>query len=806
MKNRKFIAIIQYTIIIMQFTLFSGCKTKDKEAKHVILISMDTTRADHLSCYGFDKKTTPNIDKFAKDSVLFEQCISPVPFTLPAHSSMLTGTNPVYHGVHENVSYTLAPENTTLAEMFQEKGYETGAIVSTFVLDPQFGLDQGFDFYDGSFENPIEKGFIAAITERRGDAASLVAMEWLEKNKDEDFFLFLHYYDPHFQYNPPQPFAGQFKDDLYAGEIAYTDFCIKQVFDKLKALKIYDDALIILVGDHGEGLKEHGEQEHGYYIYQSSIHVPMIVHFPGGKYRNRRVTHTTGLIDIAPTVARWMGLDPLPEYVGQDLTAYVEKKPLDERFILSESLRATQYGASSLLSLVSGRWKYIQSSDPEMYDLKKDPAESRNLIEPEAKRSRLFQEELKLMLTEQVRKTASRSGKGLDAESRRKLESLGYLAGGTVEEDFTFDTDKDHPRDWFDVYQDLTSYFIAKQQGEFAKAQEYCLRIQKDKPFYVMNYMFLAELQFNLGKYAEAIRTANDFLVRAQEKLDGKSKDRSIDPVEASLGPVHHIIGMCYFRMGQGEKAVEELNIALKLSDEADTDKIYNNFGNIYLSQGKIDLALEHFSKAVQVNPDFHEGYYNLGLVYTHQKAFEKALQSFSKAYELKPDWDQPKQKAEQTQQVIAMKETLESTIQKLKSELQKDPRDTAVLDKLGGCCQLLGQIAEAIDYWNQSLAIQPANPTVLNNLAYLYSQKENVLHLDADKAMGYAEKANKLTGYQNPNYLDTLASVYASKGDFDRALEIAQQALELAQSQNDPALVQSIQKSIDQYQKRFLP
>jgi arylsulfatase A-like enzyme len=369
--------------------LFSGCRTKDKPARHVILISMDTTRADHLSCYGFNKKTTPNIDKLAKDGVLFEQCISSNAKTLPAHSTMLTGTNPVYHGVHDNSGYSLSAENRTLAEVLKEKGFKTGAVISSFVLERRFGLNQGFDDYEDTFRETIPGAHLA---ERKGDEATQVANEWLVKNRDEDFFLFLHYYDPHDAYIPPEPFASDFSDNLYAGEIAYTDFCIKQVLDKLKELKIYDDSLIIIVGDHGEGLGDHGEETHGYFIYQSSLHVPLIVRFPEGQYSRKRIPQTVGIVDIVPTVCGWLGIEPPAECVGQDLTAYLEDESLSDRFIYSESLTPTEYGCSSLLSMVSGPWKYIQSSAPEMYNLQQDPGELENLIEPEAKRARLFHE------------------------------------------------------------------------------------------------------------------------------------------------------------------------------------------------------------------------------------------------------------------------------------------------------------------------------------------------------------------------------------------------------------------------------
>ncbi len=184
-----------------------------KEIRHIVLISIDTCRADYLGCYGYSRKTSPNIDAVAAEGILFNHAVAPVPLTLPAHCSMLAGTIPPYHGVHHNIGYRLDESNTTIAEILRGNGYTTGAIVSSFVLDAQFGLDQGFDTYNDHFVEPVP---FSDRNERRGGEASRFASAWLEKHQNEPFFLFLHYYDPHFPYDPPEPFASAFADDLYA--------------------------------------------------------------------------------------------------------------------------------------------------------------------------------------------------------------------------------------------------------------------------------------------------------------------------------------------------------------------------------------------------------------------------------------------------------------------------------------------------------------------------------------------------------------------------------------------------------------
>ena len=237
-----------------------------KDIRHIVLISIDTCRADHLGCYGYSRKTSPNIDALAADGVLFNHAVAPVPITLPSHSSMLTGTIPPYHGVRDNSSYRLAGSNLTLAEILRENGFVTGAIVGAFVLDSQFGLNQGFGTYDDNLRKEKENMTTSHFfNERKGHEVTLIANRWLEKHRKEKFFLFIHYFDPHYPYELHKRFPFNsipffaLPRDKYDTEIAYTDSCIGRVINKLKNLNLYDSTLLIITADHGEGLGEHSE-------------------------------------------------------------------------------------------------------------------------------------------------------------------------------------------------------------------------------------------------------------------------------------------------------------------------------------------------------------------------------------------------------------------------------------------------------------------------------------------------------------------------------------------------------------------
>ena len=321
-KDRKWVivCVLSAVVALAGTILIWKVFFKSEPIRHIILISIDTCRADHLSCYGYPQKTTPNIDQFAQEGILFKNVMTPLPMTLPAHISMLTGQNPLYHNVHNNTN-RLGQSNLTLQEILQSNDFVTGAILSSFVLDSQFGLNQGFDSYNDRFEKSVHG---VDGNERHGEEASRVAIKWIEENRDEKFFLFLHYYDPHHVYEPPEPFASRFHDSPYAGEIAFTDHCIGQVIQKLKELDLYDSTLIIIAGDHGEMLGEHGEVTHQYFIYQGAIRVPLILKLPE-QQKAKKIKDCVGLVDIVPTICSLLDIKPQPQMQGRNLVDYFVK-------------------------------------------------------------------------------------------------------------------------------------------------------------------------------------------------------------------------------------------------------------------------------------------------------------------------------------------------------------------------------------------------------------------------------------------------------------------------------------------------
>ncbi|MHC4457200.1 MAG: sulfatase, partial [Planctomycetota bacterium] len=540
------------------------------DIRQILLISIDTCRADHLSCYGYFRKTTPNIDEIAQEGFIFRNAITPVPLTLPSHSSMLTGTIPSYHGVHDNEGYKLDESNITLAEILRENGFRTGAIISAFVMDSQFGLDQGFESYNDKFEEEIANNL---IVQRRGGEVSRFAVDWLDEHKDEKFFLFLHYYDPHSRYEPPEPFASLYKEDLYAGEVAYADYCIGQVINKLKELGLYDSALIIITSDHGEMLGEHNEFTHGYYIYQSAIKVPLIIKLPGQK-KSLWIERLAGLIDIVPSICNMLGVKVPQGVQGKDMSVYFhDRRPSSyERYLYCESLYPTRYKANSILGVVTERRKYIQTTRPELYDLLNDPEEAHNLMEQQAQQALMLRDSLRQILEQTLGKSEFDSKMELDEESRKRLESLGYVSGTGLSEDFDFDQSKDEPKDLIDFHLDhgrLNMLFLEKKYDE---ARQLCEKLLYQRPG-------LSRLHIRMGEIAVE---QNDYTMAVSHF----SKAVTLEPQGAAA---HRSLATALALQDKMDEAVEHYEKSLQIQPEQPV--VLDNLARIYSRQGKVTEA-----------------------------------------------------------------------------------------------------------------------------------------------------------------------------------------------------------------------
>ena len=395
-------------------------------ATDVVIVTLDTTRADYLSAYGAGRVGTPNLDRLAAEGVVFEQAMSVAPLTLPAHCSLFTGLLPPRHGVRDNAGDSLAADHGTLAKVLHARGFETAAFVGSLVLGAGRGLDVGFDVYhDGITKGRPSIGSL----QRPADYVIDEALRWLEGRRDTPFFLWVHLYDPHAPYDPPEPYRTAHRDDPYAGEIAFVDAQVGRLVDVLERRRLLDRTALVVLGDHGESLNEHGETGHGIFIYQSVIRVPLIIRLPG--VPPRRVPDLTRIVDVMPTV---LDLVAAPDVTtdGVSLVGAMtgSRRSLDLE-AYSESLYPERFGWSALRSLQDGRFKLIDAPRAELYDLQTDPAEQNNIYTQRPALAAVMTSRLSTL----TREFASRHDVDDDRptrETRERLAALGYIGTAPV--------------------------------------------------------------------------------------------------------------------------------------------------------------------------------------------------------------------------------------------------------------------------------------------------------------------------------------------------------------------------------------
>jgi arylsulfatase A-like enzyme len=385
----------------------------------VVLISIDTLRADHLPAYGYRGVETPAIDRLRRDAILYENAYTSAPLTLPSHCSILTGLPPGGHGVRDNVGYRLDTARTpTLADRLRRQGYATGAAVSAYVLRGATGLGAAFDRYDDGIEFVADQSL--GELQRPATETARAAEAWIDAHRDQPFFYFLHFYEPHTPYDPPEPWKSRYRDRPYDGEIATVDAAVGEVLDHLRRIGVYDRAVVLLLADHGEGLGDHGEKEHGVLLYRETIRVPLLLKLPGASRAGGRVEAPAALLDVVPTVAAILGLEPPAGLPGRSLLDL----PKDgARRVYSETFYPRlHFGWSALAALTGARYSYIEGPDPELYDLAADPGERANVLA----RERRVYAEMKRELAAHA--TALQEPAKATAEEAAKLASLGYAA------------------------------------------------------------------------------------------------------------------------------------------------------------------------------------------------------------------------------------------------------------------------------------------------------------------------------------------------------------------------------------------
>lgn len=585
---------------VLLLTTLSCARTSERAPRPpVILISVDTLRSDRLPVYGYQGIATPNVDALAADSVVFEHVYSHTPLTLPSHASILTGLLPPQHGVRDNKGYVLAESHVTLAERLKQAGYATAGIVSSMVLARQTGIGQGFDHYDDDLEEGSQTRKVRVFAQRGGAFSVAQAKAWLDTRRaGEPFFLFLHLFEPHTPRDAPEPYASRYADP-YDAEVAYTDELVGDFLAALRKREIYDPSLLVFLSDHGEGLGDHAETEHGLLLYREALEVPLFIKLPRQQRRGERIKQAASLMDVAPTVLAFLNLD------RKDLpgSALFESGGRSERPLYSETFFGLhQYGWSEVRSIIQGDLHYIQAPRPELYDLPRDPAERQNLLPLRSPPPGALGALSALGRGQESRREISK-------EEQEQLAALGYVGGFEPVEPSSSRPD---PKDHIHQVVELWSLMAQIGKSESLKPEKRVLEL-------------LASLGVRKEPLSRSIAT--NMLRAGRAQVASKVLEpfaSSPDPAtQVALGEIATALG----RLGEAEASFRRA-----LATDSAEARAHLGMGIVLLTRGRPSEAGPWLAAALERDAKLPEAWNGLGVVRGQAGDFPGAVDAWEKA------------------------------------------------------------------------------------------------------------------------------------------------------------------------------
>jgi choline-sulfatase len=636
-----------------------------RPAPNVILITIDTVRADHVGCYGATNVKTPTLDGLARDGIVFERAISQVPLTWPSHAAILTGTYPFQNGVQDFTGQPLDPRFRSVAQVFKQQGYATGAVVSAFVLDRSWGLARGFDFYDDAFSAATFQRKDIGLVDRKAGESVTHAISWLRKTPHRPFFFWLHLYDPHSPYDPPEPFRTQYRSHPYDGEIAYADHELGRLIAWLKQNQLYDRTAIVLLSDHGESLGDHGEKEHGLFVYNSTVHIPLIVKPPAGSgFRPGRVARPVETVAVAPTLVRLAGMKgeiqkqfPSPGLLGD--------RAQNDDSAYSESFYAfSSFGWSPLHALETSRYHYIEAPVPELYDVIADPEEKNNLAPQQTATVAVLEDKLQSLLRQNPFQPGDSASSGLSPDALEKLRALGYVAYRSPVSPAALAAGLPDPKSKLWEFNAILEAADALQLGEIDRGKALLTKVRdRDPGMYVVSFMLgenalrrgaseeaatelqkcldlnpnfdqamaaLARALLNLGRVHEAKVWLDKALkfnpqnYRAwyergfiESKTDQAAAiadmDRAVS-IQPNFASLRRDLGMLQFQQQNYAEAAKHLAKAAELG--VDDAQLYNFLGISLGRTGQLQKAIDSYKHALKLDPNLAEAHLNLGFAY----------------------------------------------------------------------------------------------------------------------------------------------------------------------------------------------
>ncbi len=641
--------IFRCLFLLWAITVFAlpGVAADPRADLNLLLITIDTIRADHLGCYGRSKAQTASIDGLASSGVVFTRAFSHVPLTLPAHANILVGTTPPAHGVHDNGRFAVPEECRTLAEHLKGSGYATGAFIGGYPLHSRFGLAQGFDVYDDRLSSM--PGISREFAERRASDVADAALGWL-KGRRSPWFAWVHLYDPHDPYAPPEPFASRFKDAPYDGEIAYVDETVGRLLAFLRGAGLTENTVLVLVGDHGESLGQHSETTHGALAYNSTLWIPLIVKMPG--WRPAQVDQVVTHVDIFPTICEALSLRKPAGLEGRTLIPAMRGHKLRPTPVYFECL-SPYYGRgwAPIRGLIKDQMKFIESPIPELYDLGKDFDETANLAGTRSL------EEFRKPLSRIVEAGAARNLKSeikTDTAATEILRSLGYVAGPSARKKEKFGPEDD-VKILLPYWEKSMAALVMSHEGRVSEAIGQLKQLISSRPDMDAAYVNLALVYEAAGRTAEARRMFLDGLEALPESYDllthairflvvGGDFAGAVDLADAHPLPqmesdlkIWIDLGICYRNLAEYDKAKACYETAMSIDPKYPVP--YNNMGTLLLSMHRekadpsaLGQAVGYFEKALELDPGYAAGYYGLGQAYYGMGDYDRSIAAMEKA------------------------------------------------------------------------------------------------------------------------------------------------------------------------------
>ena len=667
-----------------------ACSGKQEQRLNLLVITLDTTRADSIGAYGNRNAATPHIDRLASRGVLFENCYSSTPLTLPAHCTIFTGRLPIAHQVRNNGTYFLSPQELTLAEILKKRGYQTFACVASFTLLSKFGLNQGFDLYDETFR--LRQVYIPYSAEIPGDAIAEKFAAWIEKGPRRPFFTSLHFYDPHTPYQSHPELERKFLDSeraKYDGEIAFVDLQIGKVIRLLEAKRLMDSTLIVIVGDHGEAFGEHQESGHGIFCYDETLKVPLIFHFPARFTGRQRIADRVNLADVLPSILDYFHVASPASVQGSSFLDLIDgKRESQPRTSYFESLYGLELNHwAPIMGIIADDFKYISSIEPELYHLGQDPAERANLQRSRGALARELDGKLRKFIVEHA-SAQKASQRELSSEDLERLKSLGYLGSGSARSSKLIDAkkgialflqadalrEKIKARQFVEAQNELDrlmslnpgvqlpvfyeiGFMAKKNSGRIFEAIE---TLQQAATLFPLNEEFKVMLAIELiaqGEYSQAqelcrgllkqnprFATAyillGDIFLKQNDLAEAVRQYRLALPIEPQNIRLQATLARLLLKMGQPQQAaamMAEISSdpeSLKRLDDVET---LSETAGYFIENNQLDLALEVLDQILSQDPNHVDSLMNAGTIHTQAGRFETALQFYKRVVERDP-------------------------------------------------------------------------------------------------------------------------------------------------------------------------